>query len=69
MNETTASPLASIPTASGDEGKYVYCIIKSPDERDFGPIGIRNSRAPLSMAHRASVQAASRSSRLTSGAE
>ena len=40
MNETTASPLDSIPTASGDEGKYVYCIIKSPDERDFGPIGI-----------------------------
>ncbi|MGQ0561914.1 MAG: GvpL/GvpF family gas vesicle protein [Gemmatimonadota bacterium] len=23
-----------------DEGKYVYCIIKSMDERDFGPIGI-----------------------------
>jgi len=23
-----------------DEGKYVYCIIKSSDQRDFGPIGI-----------------------------
>ena len=23
-----------------EEGKYVYCIIKSADERDFGPIGI-----------------------------
>ena len=21
-----------------EEGKYVYCIIKSPKERDFGPI-------------------------------
>ena len=25
---------------SAEEGKYVYCIIKSADERDFGPIGI-----------------------------
>lgn len=23
-----------------EEGKYVYCVIKSADERDFGPIGI-----------------------------
>ena len=23
-----------------DEGKYVYCIIKSPEDREFGPIGI-----------------------------
>ena len=23
-----------------EEGKYVYCIIKSADEREFGPIGI-----------------------------
>ncbi|HEU5208548.1 MAG TPA: GvpL/GvpF family gas vesicle protein [Longimicrobiales bacterium] len=26
--------------SSNDEGKYVYCIIKSAEERDFGPIGI-----------------------------
>lgn len=26
--------------AVADEGKYVYCVIKSADERDFGPIGI-----------------------------
>lgn len=25
---------------SGDEGKYVYCIIKTGEEREFGPIGI-----------------------------
>ena len=23
-----------------EEGKYVYCIIKSPEDREFGPIGI-----------------------------
>ncbi len=26
--------------ATSDEGKYVYCIIKLAEERDFGPIGI-----------------------------
>lgn len=26
--------------APADEGKYVYCIIKTPEEREFGPIGI-----------------------------
>ena len=25
---------------SEEEGKYVYCVIRSPDEKDFGPIGI-----------------------------
>jgi hypothetical protein len=23
-----------------EEGKYVYCVIKSPEQRDFGQIGI-----------------------------
>jgi len=26
--------------SSEEEGKYVYCVIRSPDEKDFGPIGI-----------------------------
>jgi hypothetical protein len=26
--------------SGADEGKYVYCIIRSSDEREFGPIGI-----------------------------
>jgi hypothetical protein len=26
--------------AKADEGKYVYCVIKTPDTREFGPIGI-----------------------------
>ncbi len=32
---------------SGDEGKYVYCVIKSPDEREFGPIGIGEGGNPV----------------------
>ncbi len=27
-------------TATSGDGKYVYCIVKSADEREFGPIGI-----------------------------
>ena len=33
----TASPPEA---AASEEGKYVYCIIKSETDRDFGPIGI-----------------------------
>ena len=28
------------PEADAEEGKYVYCVIRSPDDKDFGPIGI-----------------------------
>jgi Mg2+ and Co2+ transporter CorA len=31
---------AEEPEASTDEGKYVYCVVKTEQERDFGPIGI-----------------------------
>jgi hypothetical protein len=34
VETTSADP------AGPDEGKYVYCIIKSEDAREFGPIGI-----------------------------
>jgi Mg2+ and Co2+ transporter CorA len=34
-----------------DEGKYVYCIIKSPRERDFGPIGIGDGNNPVYTVH------------------
>jgi hypothetical protein len=34
------SQMADTLAQSAEEGKYVYCIIKSPDARDFGPIGI-----------------------------
>ncbi|CAN5415440.1 gas vesicle protein GvpF [soil metagenome] len=39
MNETE-NLVEERPTTSGEEGKYVYCIIKSPKEREFGQIGI-----------------------------
>src|SRR5918994_7394264 len=32
--------MAEEVVTSVEEGKYVYCIIKSAEERDFGPIGI-----------------------------
>lgn len=35
------STASEVPhTIDSDEGKYVYCIIKSAETRDFGPIGI-----------------------------
>ncbi|HSJ30921.1 MAG TPA: GvpL/GvpF family gas vesicle protein [Longimicrobiales bacterium] len=40
MSELTQPQLDDNVGPSSDEGKYVYCIIKSPDSRDFGPIGI-----------------------------
>ena len=37
MNDATTSLDSG---SASEEGKYVYCIIKTADERDFGPIGI-----------------------------
>ena len=34
-----------------EEGKYVYCIIKSPKERDFGQIGIGDGSNPVYTVH------------------
>ena len=36
---------------AGEEGKYVYCIIKSPEERDFGPIGIGEATGRVYTVH------------------
>lgn len=36
--ETEQSPITTATTAP--EGKYVYCIIESPEPRSFGPMGI-----------------------------
>jgi hypothetical protein len=33
------------PPSGADEGKYVYCIIRSADKRDFGNIGIGGEKA------------------------
>ena len=40
MNEAAASARDPSAATAADEGKYVYCIIKTTDEREFGPIGI-----------------------------
>ena len=34
---------------AGEEGKYVYCVIKTADERGFGPIGIGEGGNPVYM--------------------
>ena len=31
---------SSVDAIGEEDGKYVYCVIKSADEKDFGPIGI-----------------------------
>jgi len=34
-----------------EDGKYVYCIIKSPKGRDFGQIGIGEGSSPVYTVH------------------
>jgi len=38
--------------ASRHQGKYVYCIIRSADERDFGPIGIGGEQSVYTVHHK-----------------
>ncbi len=38
-------------TTTASEGKYVYCVIQSQDERDFGPIGIGQSGSRVYTVH------------------
>jgi hypothetical protein len=38
-------------SASGEEGKYVYCVIKTAEDRDFGPIGIGDGTNPVYTVH------------------
>jgi hypothetical protein len=54
MNEQGVSELESAHiahSAGGDAGKYVYCIIKSQDEREFGPIGIGEAAGRVYTVH------------------
>jgi hypothetical protein len=39
------------PVQTGEAGKYVYCIIKSPEEREFGPIGIGEDASRVYTVH------------------
>ncbi len=48
--ETSAGPESASEYSeapSGEEGKYVYCVIKTADEREFGPIGIGEGGNPV----------------------
>ncbi|MEX2582771.1 MAG: GvpL/GvpF family gas vesicle protein [Gemmatimonadota bacterium] len=40
-----------------EEGKYVYCIIKSPKEREFGQIGIGEANSPVYTVHHGDLAA------------
>lgn len=40
MTEANAALSLEPDSSSSEPGKYVYCIIKTAEERDFGPIGI-----------------------------
>ncbi len=43
--------------ASGEEGKYVYCIIKSAAPREFGPIGIGEESGRVYTVHYGDIAA------------
>lgn len=50
---------APLPDSGGDadEGKYVYCIIRSTDQRDFGTIGIGEGEHPVYTVHHGDLAA------------
>lgn len=49
--ENTAGEAGSLEPHPVDEGKYVYCIIKSHRARDFGQIGIGEGNGPVYTVH------------------
>lgn len=52
MADTTSrEPATPTSPAAAEEGKYVYCIIRSPEQRDFGPIGIGEEDSPVYTVH------------------
>ena len=40
MSEANGALSLELDSSAGEPGKYVYCIIKTASEREFGPIGI-----------------------------
>jgi hypothetical protein len=53
--ETEQSPTATATTSP--EGKYVYCIIESPEARSFGPMGIGGRGDEVYTVHHAGLAA------------
>jgi hypothetical protein len=47
QSQTGAAEGPADAGSSGEEGKYVYCVIKTPEKREFGPIGIGEGGNPV----------------------
>jgi hypothetical protein len=45
--DTATHPRAAPEESVDEDGKYVYCIIRSPEDRDFGTIGIGGTGRPV----------------------
>src|SRR5512135_2782856 len=54
MTDVPLTDLESQPTAAStsDGGKYVYCIIRSDRQHDFGSIGIGGGQRVMTVAYR-----------------
>jgi hypothetical protein len=50
-DESTKREPVAAEAPSAEEGKYVYCIIKSEDDREFGPIGIGGDASRVYTVH------------------
>ena len=56
--EPTPAPRGGGDSGEQDEaGKYVYCIIRSSEERDFGDIGIGDGERPVYTVHHGDLAA------------
>jgi hypothetical protein len=47
----------SIESPAPDQGKYIYCIIKCPEPRDFGAIGIGGGQSRVYTVHHGDLSA------------
>ncbi len=54
---TLREPTAGADSPGTEEGKYVYCIIRSPDHRDFGAIGIGDETSRVYTVHHRALAA------------
>ena len=52
MTNVPLTETDSQPAGLGDGGKYVYCIIRSDRQRDFGSIGIGGGQKVFTVAYK-----------------
>lgn len=57
MEPTPSLDSGDAPGSDTDEGKYVYCIIRSSEERDFGTIGIGEGEHSVYTVHHGDLAA------------